>query len=79
MREVAIELGQDPARVDMRGPFMFSEDFAFMQEVVPSCYFGFGNGKSRSLHDSGYDFNDELLVKGPVFWGRLVERFLKAA
>jgi hippurate hydrolase len=79
VRDVAIELGQDPARVDMRGPFMFSEDFAFMQEVVPSCYFGLGNGKSRSLHDAGYDFNDELLVKGPVFWGRLVERFLKSA
>lgn len=79
VRDVAIELGQDPARVDMRGPFMFSEDFAFFQEVVPSCYFGLGNGKSRSLHDSGYDFNDELLVMGPVFWGRLVERFLKAA
>jgi hippurate hydrolase len=77
--EVAIELGQDPARVELRGPFMFSEDFAFIQEVVPSCYFGIGNGKSRSLHDSGYDFNDELLVKGPVFWGRLVERFLKVA
>ena len=79
VRNVAIELGQDPARVDLRGPYMFSEDFAFMQEVVPSCYFGLGNGNSRSLHDSGYDFNDELLVKGPVFWGKLVERFLKAA
>ncbi|MGB8313177.1 MAG: M20 aminoacylase family protein [Aestuariivirga sp.] len=79
VREVAIEFGQDPARVDLRGPYMFSEDFAFMQEVVPSCYFGLGNGKSRSLHDSGYDFNDELLVKGPMFWGQLVERFLKAA
>ena len=79
VRELAIELGQDPSRVDLRGPYMFSEDFAFMQEVVPSCYFGLGNGKSRSLHDSGYDFNDELLVKGPVFWGKLVERFLKAA
>ena len=79
VRNVAIELGQDPARVDLRGPYMFSEDFAFMQEIVPSCYFGMGNGNSRSLHDSGYDFNDELLVKGPVFWGRLVERFLKAA
>ena len=79
VRNLAIELGQDPARIDLRGPYMFSEDFAFMQEVVPSCYFGLGNGNSRSLHDSGYDFNDELLVKGPVFWGKLVERFLKAA
>jgi hippurate hydrolase len=75
VRDVALELGQEPSRVDIRGPYMFSEDFAFMQEVVPSCYFGMGNGASRNLHDAGYDFNDELLVKGPLFWGRLVERF----
>ncbi len=76
VREVAVEMGQEPARIDMRGPFMFSEDFAYIQEIVPSCYFGLGNGASRSLHDAGYDFNDELLVKGPAFWGRLVEKFL---
>ena len=76
VRETAIELGQSPASVDLRGPIMFSEDFAFMQEVVPSCYFGLGNGQSRSLHDPGYDFNDELLIHGPAFWARLVERFL---
>jgi hippurate hydrolase len=75
VRDVAIELGQEPASVGLRGPYMFSEDFAFMQEVVPSCYFCMGNGDSRNLHDAGYDFNDELLVKGPAFWGRLVERF----
>ena len=75
VREVALELGQEAARVDLRGPYMFSEDFAFMQEAVPSCYFGMGNGASRNLHDAGYDFNDELLIKGPQFWGRLVERF----
>ncbi len=76
VRDTALAAGQDAAKVDMRGPFMFSEDFACMQEVVPSCYFGLGNGQSRSLHDAGYDFNDELLIKGPAFWGRLVERFL---
>jgi hippurate hydrolase len=75
VRDVAIDLGQEPANIDLRGPYMFSEDFAFMQEVVPSCYFGIGNGASRNLHDAGYDFNDELLVKGPIFWGKLVERF----
>jgi hippurate hydrolase len=75
VRDVAINLGQEPANIDLRGPYMFSEDFAFMQEVVPSCYFGIGNGASRNLHDAGYDFNDELLVKGPIFWGKLVERF----
>ena len=76
VREVAIETGQEGARIDLRGPFMFSEDFAYMQEARPSCYFGIGNGGSRSLHDAGYDFNDALLIKGPVFWARLVERFL---
>jgi hippurate hydrolase len=76
VREVAIGMGQGPSAVDLRGPFMFSEDFAYMQDVKLSCYFGIGNGPSRSLHDPGYDFNDELLLHGPAFWARLVERFL---
>ena len=75
VRNVAMELGQQASDIDIRGPYMFSEDFAFMQQVVPSCYFTMGNGQSRNLHDAGYDFNDALLEKGPVFWGRLVERF----
>ena len=79
VRQVALDLGQDPAKIDMRGPFMFSEDFAYMQEVVPSCYFGLGNGPSRMLHDPGYDFNDELLVKGPAFWAQLIEKALPLA
>lgn len=76
VREVAIEMGQEPARIDMRGPFMFSEDFSAMQEVVPSCYFGLGAGPGPMLHDPGYNFNDALLVKGPAFWARLVEKAL---
>ena len=76
VRDVAIEMGQDPAKVDMRGPFMFSEDFSAMQEIVPSCYFGLGAGPGPMLHDPGYNFNDALLVKGPAFWARLVEKAL---
>ncbi|MCA3562510.1 MAG: amidohydrolase [Aestuariivirga sp.] len=79
VRAVALEMGQDPAKVDMRGPFMFSEDFSAMQEVVPSCYFGLGAGPGPMLHDPGYDFNDALLVKGPAFWARLVEKALPQA
>ena len=79
VREVAIEMGQDPAKVDMRGPFMFSEDFSAMQEVVPACYFGLGAGPGPMLHDPGYNFNDALLVKGPAFWARLVEKALPQA
>jgi hippurate hydrolase len=76
VREVALEMGQDPAKVDMRGPFMFSEDFSSMQELVPSCYFGLGAGPGPMLHDPGYNFNDALLIKGPAFWARLVEKAL---
>ncbi len=76
VRQTALAMGQDAAAVDMRGPFMFSEDFAFMQQVVRACYFGLGNGDSRALHDPGYDFNDRLLELGPAFWQRLVANFL---
>lgn len=79
VREVALDMGQNPAKVDMRGPFMFSEDFSAMQEVVPSCYFGLGAGPGPMLHDPGYNFNDALLVKGPAFWARLVEKALPQA
>jgi len=79
VRQVAIDMGQDPTKVDMRGPFMFSEDFSAMQEVVPSCYFGLGAGPGPMLHDPGYDFNDALLIKGPAFWARLVEKALPQA
>lgn len=79
VQETALSLGQSLESVTMKGPFMFSEDFAFFQEVKPSCYFGLGNGKSRNLHDSGYDFNDELLRIGPNFWAQLVRRYLPAA
>jgi hippurate hydrolase len=77
VRETAMAMGQGAAQIDMAGPFMFSEDFSFMLEATPGCYFGMGNGNSKSLHDAGYDFNDELLVKGTAFWGNLVERALK--
>ncbi len=76
VRDTALAFGQFSDAIDMLGPFMFSEDFAFMLEEAPGCYFGMGNGPSKSLHDSGYDFNDELLVKGTAFWAALVARVL---
>jgi len=79
-RTVAEEMGAGV--VDLDKPFMVSEDFAYMLEHVPGCYFMMGNGDEphrRMLHDPGYDFNDELLLKGAALWGRLVERFLPRA
>jgi hippurate hydrolase len=31
------------------------------------------------LHNSSYDFNDEVLSLGATYWVRLVEKFLKQA
>jgi hippurate hydrolase len=79
VREVAIEMGQDPALVDIKGPFMFSEDFSYMQEIVSSCYFCVGSGPGPMLHDPGYNFNDNLLVTGPAIWARIIEKALPQA
>jgi hippurate hydrolase len=78
VRHVAISMGQTAAETDLRGPIMFSEDFAFMLQKAPGCFFGIGNGPSKSLHDPGYDFNDVLLEKGVAFWAELVAQALPA-
>jgi hippurate hydrolase len=77
IRDTALAMGQNQQSIDLAGPYMFAEDFAFMLEQVPGAYFGIGNGPSRNLHESSYDFNDELLVRGPQFWVTLVQRVLK--
>lgn len=59
-----------------RKPFTFGDDFAFMLEKCPGSYFFIGNGDSADLHNSRYDFNDELIGIGASFWGALVEKFL---
>ena len=76
VRDVAMAAGQILADIDLRGPIMFSEDFAFMLEEVPGCFFGIGNGPSKSLHDPGYDFNDGLLQKGTEFFARVITKAL---
>jgi len=79
---VAAEVDTGHSAIRIEHPFMFSEDFSYMLEQVPGSYFAIGNGDEpnrKMLHDPGYDFNDEVLLKGAALWGRLVERFLPAA
>jgi len=60
-------------------PCMGGEDFAFMLQNRPGCYIWAGNGPTdngRVLHNSRYDFNDELLPIGASYWVRLAERLL---
>jgi hippurate hydrolase len=48
-------------------PSMGSEDFSFMLQVKPGAYLRIGQGGEGSwqcLHNSRYDFNDEILPLG---------------
>jgi len=56
---------------------MGSEDFAFMLRERPGSYAWIGNGTDTAgLHNSRYDFNDEILPIGVSYWARLAERLL---
>lgn len=72
-----------PQQVDANGPmFTASEDFAFMLQKVPGCYFFVGNGGEGTpgacnVHNPGYDFNDDIIAPGAAFWCRLVETYLQ--
>jgi len=61
-------------------PFSFSEDFAQFLRHWPGCFMVMGNGTqgahAQSLHNPGYDFNDEALPIGVEYWIRLVNREL---
>ena len=69
--EVAGSVERDPM------PSMGAEDFAFMLEKKPGCYIWLGSGEDGcSLHNSRYDFNDDILVPGASYWARLAETVL---
>ncbi|MFK5985539.1 MAG: M20 aminoacylase family protein [Pseudomonadota bacterium] len=58
-------------------PSMGSEDFSFLLNESKGCYVSIGNGKSASLHNDHYDFNDEILAIGASYWARLTQMQLK--
>ena len=55
-------------------PLMASEDFAFFLERRPGAFAFLANGDTPPLHNSAYDFNDEILGLGASYWVRLVEQ-----
>ncbi|WP_137892945.1 M20 aminoacylase family protein [Ramlibacter sp. 2FC] len=72
-----------PERVDPDGPpLTASEDFAFMLNEVPGCYFFVGNGGpgtpgACTVHNPSYDYNDDIIEPGAAFWAELVAAYLK--
>ncbi|UNT97099.1 M20 metallopeptidase family protein [Allobaculum mucilyticum] len=45
-------------------PVMISEDFAAYQRAVPGVFFFLGTGTGIELHDSHFDFEEDLLLSG---------------
>ncbi|MFK0165042.1 M20 aminoacylase family protein [Rhizobium sp. NPDC090279] len=64
--------GED-AFADLDLPLMGSEDFSFLLERVPGAYVLIGNGDSAGLHTTTYDFNDDILERGAMYFYHLAK------
>ncbi|MBU3541949.1 amidohydrolase [Polynucleobacter sp. MWH-Loch1C5] len=71
------------SHVDAQGQQLTgSEDFAFMLEKIPGCYFLIGNGSASEpmgacmVHNPGYDFNDKNIDVAAHVWHELVSEYL---
>lgn len=62
-------------------PSMGAEDFSFMLQVKPGAYLRLGQGGEGGcfLHNSRYDFNDEVLPLGAALHAGLIEQGLPLA
>lgn len=78
--------GEDQVHTNIE-PSMAAEDFATMLLQKPGCYVWIGNGEmqdespchgltSCSLHNSHYDFNDQLIDVGARYWVELAQAWL---
>lgn len=71
-------VGEDHVVRDLE-PSMGSEDFAFMLQVKPGAYMRIGQGAENGagkcvLHNTRYDFNDDILPLGAALHAGLVEQ-----
>ncbi len=79
LRAMERTVGRDRVRPDLP-PTMGAEDFGWMLERCPGAYAMVGNGTwgvhGRPLHNTGYDFNDEILPVGVSYWVNLARECL---
>jgi len=83
-QQVALASMGDKALIPGMAPLQASDDFAFMLNAVPGSYFIVGNGDGKPgsgpgcmVHNTGYDFNDEILPSTASYWVALVQAFLR--
>lgn len=82
LRESLRPLFDDGALLDkMPKKVMGTEDFAYLLQARPGCYFMLGNGTGEfhgcSVHNPHYDFNDALVKIGAECWVKWVQDYLR--
>jgi len=80
-RDVAIGLVGADNVVWNLDPSMGSEDFSFMLQHKPGAYLRLGQGGMESgcfLHNTKYDFNDDVIPLGAALLASLAERAMPA-
>lgn len=79
LRAMERTVGKERVHGDLP-PTMGAEDFGWMLERCAGAYAMIGNGiqgaHGRALHNSGYDFNDEIIPVGVGYWVNLVRECL---
>ncbi|MEZ7195182.1 amidohydrolase [Pseudodesulfovibrio karagichevae] len=59
-------------------PAMGSEDFAFYMQHTRGCFVWVGNGAdSPVIHNSKYDFNDQVILVGASFFAELLDEVMQ--
>ncbi|MEP7452158.1 M20 aminoacylase family protein [Phyllobacterium sp. SB3] len=77
--EVARKVAGNAAVNEEVAPMMAGEDFSYMLEARPGAFIFMGNGKSASLHNPAYDFNDDAIPHGISYWVNIAESALPAS
>lgn len=74
--DVAASLVGESRVMRNMAPSMGGEDFSFMLQVVPGAYMRLGQGSENGcyLHNSRYDFNDDVLPLGGAMHASLIEQ-----
>jgi hippurate hydrolase len=83
-QQVALESMGEKALIPDMAPLQASDDFAFMLNAVPGSYFIVCNGDGKPgsgpgcmVHNTGYDFNDEILPSTASYWVALAQKYLR--
>ncbi|QUJ77548.1 amidohydrolase [Sulfitobacter albidus] len=72
--EVARDVVGEAAVMPDMPAIMGAEDFGYMLEARPGAYLMLGQGEGPSVHNTKYNFNDDIAPIGASFFVRAVER-----